>query len=454
LTILFDMNTEQLFKNFHNAINWNAFLYVIQKGLFCFSSFLLYKNLSVATFSLWANINCFIFLFLLWIDFGFRKSVPRYAPEFAQIKNGTKKFVRGLIFFQLTVLAIATPLFFLLAHFFLKQVHISCPPSLLFFACGLFFVEGMVALVRLVFHSYFWNKQFNLLSSVVLLFQMICVVALIYTTDIDKKTVHILFFIKIVAGVFILGASVYMLRFLYKDKTYCNKKKPALSLTKGVNKLPTKKFIQHSGVMWATSFTKSLTERNFLVPLFTVWFGPGPASLFKLANDAALFFQRVAIKTIGTTDTSLFAHLEARGEGKKSLAVAFSKLATKLTALCIPLLGISLFVFCSGYRLPGNTPLTSTLFLTLVICYLLHVLLSAYERILEVKRKYRMLFIIYLPYIALLGSCFFLFHYGLVSSIGLLGCIGIIHGVRLVSVSIAAQIARAQFGVRFRRRST
>jgi len=195
--------------------------------------------------------------------------------------------------------------------------------------------------------------------------------------------------------------------------------------------------------MWGTTSLKSLTERNFLVPLFTFVLGPQQANLFKLANDAALFFQRVAIKTIGTTDTSLFAHAQME---RGFLPGAFRALTTKLLTLCIPLLGISLLIFFSGYHLQGDQYI-SKLFFVLTVCYLLHVLLSPYERVLEVKRRYRTLLVVYIPYFLLIALLLFC------PKAGLFGSIVLIHGVRLVSVSIAALLARAQFGVRFFGRS-
>ena len=90
-------------------------------------------------------------------------------------------------------------------------------------------------------------------------------------------------------------------------------------------------FIKHSLIMWANNNLKSLSERNFLVPFFTHIFGPGPANLFKVANDGALLFYRIAIKTIGTTDTSLLAHIETSQQHKKLMPIRAQEPKSKIT---------------------------------------------------------------------------------------------------------------------------
>ena len=431
-----------IIRKFNQALNWNAFLYVIHNGLFFTTSLFLYKNLSSEDFSLWANINCTVFLFLLWTDFGFRKSIPRYAPEFGANKKKIKSFITTLVSFQFFALTIETPFFFFLSRFFTRQLGLHASENILYLGCALFFVEGMIRIIRLVYHSYFLQKQFNLLVSIVLIAQMIPIIFLIVTNN-SQNALLKLFGIKIFSGLVILTGSLVMLLKLYKKISQSGKKETSWEKKRW-------EFIQHSGIMWLTSNTKSMTERNFLVPLFTFLLGHEQANIFKIANDAALFFQRVAIRTIGTTDTSLFSYTDSEKKGKNSLAKTFVTLTTKLLTLCIPLLGISSIIFFCGLHIQTNTFISKLSFI-LTVCYLLHVLLSPYQRLLEVKRKYKALFIIYIPYFLLITLLFFS---PIISSFGLLGSVIVIHGVRLVSAAIASLIAHKQFKIRFFTRQT
>ena len=443
------MNITQLQEKFNQGVNWNGFLYIIHKVLFFSLSLLLYNKLTIRDFSTWANTNNIIFLFLLWIDLGFRKSLPRYCPAFAQNKQSMKQFIRYIIGFKTILLLFATPVFFVIAHYLSGTLHLVKNPTLLYLACTLFFIEGIVAIVRLIFHSYFWQKQFNLLSSIIVTMQMGTIITLVGFTEGSSAVLNSIFIIKCVSGVLIIFISLFMLKQLYKDKRYAHDKK--------INTRDlTLAFAQHSGIMWVNNNLKSITERNFLVPLFTYTLGQQQANLFKIANDGALLFQRTVLKTIGTTDTSLLAHIENLPNAQKLLPRIFKQLTTKIISISVPLVGIVfILLYWHGPATrdlitrdltTGNSQLPFYLFALLTLCYLVQTMLTPYERVLEVKRKYKNLMVSYLPYMIM--SLFF-FKFNLISSIGLIGSIIIVQSVRLVSSFLMIHFARKEFQLQF-----
>jgi hypothetical protein len=195
--------------------------------------------------------------------------------------------------------------------------------------------------------------------------------------------------------------------------------------------------------MWVTTTLKSLSERNFLVPLIMHTLGAQAGGIFKVANDGALIFYRVVLKTIGSTDTALLAHVEE--EQKNSMNNAFKQLTIRVAALCLPLLGI--VGLCSfNHASAIGTSAIFHLFILMTIAYLVETLLHPYERVLEVKRAYAYIAIAYIPYICLviaLASGY------LTTLIGLYASVALIHAVRLVSLSIMAAYAYGYYKVIF-----
>ena len=207
----------------------------------------------------------------------------------------------------------------------------------------------------------------------------------------------------------------------------------------------TKDFIKHSGVMWLTTSLRSLSERNFMVPLLTFIAGPALANTFKIANDGALVFQRIVLKTIGTTDTSLLSYVQAGAEEKKLTEVAFKKLATKMATLCLPLLGIIGLLVVWFYGKSDNT-FVFHIFCIISVSYLVEAMLLPYERVLEVKRAYRYLLAIYFFYSLLL---LFLIIGMSNSWIGIKSTIALLCCVRLVSMLMMVYAARKLYFVHF-----
>jgi len=417
------MNTHELFSKFSQGLNWNALLYTTYKLLFTLLSFMLFNTLTTIDFSCWANVNSTVFLLLLWLDFGFRKSVPRYSPEFVKDNQANKKFMSALILFQLLVLISSIPLL----QFFLKiiiETTLNQPKTpLIVLGSMLFITEGIIAILRLVYHSYFLHKQFNLLAIIMMIVEMVGNIGLIYTISQSSTLLTAILMAKIVTNTIMSIISSIMLVKIVP---------PSIATPTKINvRQVTKNFIKHSAIMWVNNNLKSLSERNFFIPFLTYTMGPALANSFKIANDAALLFYRIVIKTIGTTDTLLLAYIVTLKQ-KKLMQFAFTKLTTKVTRLCLPLLGIVLFLAIKGGKSTQN-PFIFHSFIIMAIGYLVETMLLPYERILEVNNKYKYLFLAYIPYVIMLIN---IFTGTTMPFFGLLGSIMIVHGVRLVSLSM------------------
>ena len=416
------MKIQHLFNQFTRGTNWNAALYITYKILFTILSFLLLKILTTNDFAAWANINSAIFLILLWLDFGFRKSVPRFCPEFARYPNKNKQFISAIIIFQACVLVASIPLI----RFCLTTIaqRLNQPPAItILIGSTLFITQGIIAAIRLLYHSYFLHKQFNLLAIIIMIAETIANIILIYTLPTSTILLHNVLTNKILADSTIIICSSFMFIKLLPTIIKPNATIPQKDITK--------RFIKHSVAMWMNNNIKSLSERNFLVPFMTITTGPAFANIFKVANDAALLFYRIIIKTIGTTDTSLLTYIEL-SQQKNYMKMAFTKLTTKITSLSLPLLGIIIFISIQKDSLLDD-PFVFHAFIIMVGGYLIETMLIPYERLLEVKGKYWYLFLGHIPYITMLVI---LRNNTIISFIGLLGFISLVQGVRLVSIGI------------------
>lgn len=427
------MTLQQLFSKFSSSHTWNAFAYIIYKILFTALSFILYAKLSHEDFSIWANIHCTTYLLILWVDAGFRKSIPRFAPEFAHNKHALKQFTRGVIIFQGILLTLSVPLFLGALRFLL----VGSDVVLISLGCGLFLSEGVTAVLQLVYHAYFWNKEFNILTTAILLAQMAFNMLFIAHNPSSRTIILAMLTSKIIASCIIIGSSIFMLKRL--NKTELDPISQLFDM-----RSTTRNFIKHSALMWGSNVIKSLSERNFLVPFFTYTLGPIPANLFKVANDGALFFYRIVIKTIGTTDTALLAHIEASPDKHQFMNLAFKKLISKMALLSIPLMALVtvLFFYSRGMANHAIAPMLAIM----AIAFLIESLFLPYERMLEVKQKYWYLFFSYVPYLIII---LMFIASPIVASIGLFESILIIHLVRLVSLFAMVACAHMLFKISF-----
>ena len=412
------MNKNTLFLKFTSAIQWNSFFYVIYKIFYVTLSFTLYKVLSTSMFSTWATIQSIVFLLALWLDCGFKKSIPRYCPEFSKNKIIHKNFIYTVLIIQSLVLAAALPLlWYLLQYFIIHKIFII-------YAITLFAIHGMSELFKTIYHAHFWQKQFNLLQTVCMLTEMVCNFWYLMHASSDTQIVTFLLTTKIASSVGVIIGSIFLLPSLLQQTTYSIKKISNIKQLK-------KEFFEHSFMMWSATCIKSLSERNFLFPFLTHTFGSLPANLFKVVHDGALFFQRTAIRVLGSADTALLSHALTLNNTQTLYKSAFKQLVRTVIVITLPLTVLS----AGAFFLKTNAPTQEMLVLFFVVAfgYMFEVLLSPYERALEVKRRYRLLWVSYAPY---LFGLVFLFTWPL--SFSLVQWIILVHLLRLLSALLMA----------------
>lgn len=432
------MNTKQLLLKFNQGINWNAILSISHKILSVILSYSLYYACTVSDYNLWANTHSIIFLMLLWIDGGLRKSIPRFAPLFSA-EGVTQSFLWYLTLFQATALILAMPLIIVGASRLtasLGIIYYILPQILI-----LFILEGIISTIRLIYYSYFWHKSFN--QKYLLIFTieiLLSCAAILYGIT---PLIPAIFIIKIISCLVLIMVTARDIPSIIYDAAH-DDGAPGIASRGGHNLV--EPFITHTGAMWASNAIKSLSERNVMLLLFTYIFGPQQANLFKVANDGAVVIYRTLIKTIGTTDTSLLAHSFVF-VGENGMQKAFKKLSAKVTALCLPLLGLiaGIYTVVSYYKYDHSV---FHIIFILIISYVLEVTFSSYERVLEVNFRYRYLVYAYVPYLILLLSPLLI-----TSTLSRIACIGLvpllicIHSVRLVSTFLMVCFARTLYNL-------
>lgn len=451
------MNTHQLFSKFNQGINWNAILSISHRVLSVILSLSLYHVCTVSEYNLWANTYSIIFIMLLWIDGGLRKSAPRFAPLFAA-EGKTRSFLEFITAFQIIALILTMP-FVIIAtqklHTMLFVTDFLIPQVIM-----LFFLEGIISCIRLIYYSYFWHKSFNQIY--VLLITLETIIACILIISKVTPLIPMIFFLKICTCIVLIMITALKIPSIINDPAYHN-----INMTISTTKDTEYQCTMHTIAMWGSNAIKSLSERNVMLLLFTYLFGPEQANIFKLANDGAVIVYRTLVKTIGTTDTSLLAHSQILGVGEVGLQKAFKKVSTKVVGLCLPLLGLMAGIYSVTYLGIYDHNVFHIMFI-LIIGYVLEVAFSSYERVLEVNFRYRYLLYAYIPYIILISIPllpFLTFLKPLLTSLSLLSltlstyistpitCIGLttlllsIRSVRLVSALLMVCFARRLYAL-------
>ena len=427
------MYSSRFFKAFATAISWNAFFYIIYKLSFVALTFVLYKQLPSSYFSLWATTNSIIFLLLLWLSCGLKKSIPRFAPIFSQSPTLHKRFIYALLAFKTTILILGIPLLIMSLNRF--------TPNLEFIplVVALFISEGLCSLLLLVYHAHFWQKQFSLIQTLFLTLEMVSnfTFLFLYTTHEPLNLVHYLFVSKLLANCATLIVSLMLIPKLYKAFNL------SISSERHFSERATIiAFLKHSCFMWGTALIQSLSERNFLFPLIGTFQGAQVANLFKVVHDAAIFFQRIATKTVGIADTALLSYIELSSNSLLQIRLAFTTIFKTITALCVPLLCIGMIMFFKNQIELSKSSIG--IFLIVATGSAIELILSPYLRILEVKLKYRELTFSYIPYT--LGSLIMIGLYAY-CSISLLLFIAALHLLRLMCTLIMVYFARRDYQV-------
>lgn len=421
------MNTQQLFSKFSSALLWNGLFYTIYKLFSIFLTFTLFQNLNPQDFSVWASTNSLIFITILFLDCGFRKSIPRFSTIFSKNQQAHKKFISTLIFFELSLLLfVGLPIIKLVVSFFMNaQTFTLLTPYIMI----LFVAEGLVALFRLVFHAHFWQKEFNTLHTLVFLIETVCNLYLLFSTSFQANSIPTLLTNKIIACSVVIIGSFLMLPSLYGTRSSRYAKNNAFENNLFDYAQTFKQFIKHSAIMWGSTLIKAVTERNILFPYFTITLGAPVANLFKIVHDSGLFFQRIALKTIGISDTALLAHAQENKTEKTQFNLAFKELIKKVFYVCVPLFIIG--IITAHYNITLNQNYTTySLFLIVTIGYLVEIILSPFERVLETQKEYKKLWFSYTPY--LIGITFLFFYNWLCAPLSLIVIMLIIHLLRLI----------------------
>lgn len=417
------MHIDELYGRINTALNWNAFSFTIFKLTSTALTFVLFKKLSTDQFALWTGIQSLTYLILIWADCGIRKTIPAFFPQLADASR--KQFIYKLIGVYISILTIACPLALWLIARYTTQVQLPMNNWLLVASAVLFFGHGLETLFQGFFHAYLWHRTYNALLTVIQTTYMLLVILAAFTMP---ASINMVLFITLGKGVASLmcaiSSGILMTQWLpIQNSEYAP-----------VSRSFIQKFTKHAGLMWITSFLKTFTERNVTVPFVTYCLGPVLGNMFKVAQDAALLLQRLVFRTIGTTDTLLFAYLKNSHTAKENLLVfqhAFTKLVTKLAYLALPLLGIVWFLFYQIHA-GGATNYGFQLFFIIALALLIELLLLPYKRILEVHGDYTHLAYAYTIYVVLIGIVFTLLAYGY---IGLLLFIVGIFIVRIVSMA-------------------
>lgn len=427
------MDTTILLNKFSRGLIWNGLFYTFYKALSVILSFTLYAQLSTQNFSRWGLINSTVFLLLLFLDCGLRKSIARYCPVFAKRDKTHRGFVKGLILFQASLLtAIGFPLLWI---FLIQLAGLS---KLTWAIFGVFAAEGMIALLRLIYHAHFWYKEFNLLHTVCAIFEVVVSFVLACTIGKSANILWALLATKCFFGAITVLTSIACLPRLCRKRVRTQNSESSPNETTSA----AKNFVVHSAVMWAGTLVKALSERNVLFIYLTVVLGPSIANVFKLAHDSALFFQRMALKTIGIADTSLLSHLEEGSSCPQTFKNIFTELIKKVSLICFPLLSSGLILY---YHYPTYICQNSQsvgIFIVVTGGYLFEIILSPYERVMETRRNYKGLWFSYIPYLL---TIFLLVVFGLVKKLSLFEFAAILHGARLMGAVLIAIRAHKEY---------
>lgn len=426
------MNNNKLVTVFLQALGWNAFSYGAYKVCALFLSYALYATLNQKEFATWASLMSFIFFWLLILDCGLRKSVPRFCPEFSSAQSLHRRFVDWICAIQIIVLVGATPFFYWLLPRFFKSIQVTPANSIIIAGTILFFLQGCVGLMRIIYHAHFWNKQFNSLATLIVAIECLLSLLFCYSSGYGTGSPSTWLLQSILITNCFGALCVTVISFWTMPKVTIVELDNQATANSVHN---TKQFITHTLFMWGSNTIKSFSERNFLFPYVLYSLGPTTGIAFKLTNDAALFFYRLAVKTVGINDTALLSYARHSPDGTKG---AFSHLLRTIIYMVVPLLTLALVgALCMHHYMPSA-------FLLLPFClfiggYMTELLLSPYERILEVSLSYKLLSIAYIPYVIML---MFMLYYQVISFVGLVPFIAAIQALRIISALIMVYYAR------------
>lgn len=424
------MNFSSIHQKFSEAIFWNVIWYVTYKITSLILLYVLYHRLSPLYFSTWASVNAILFITLIWLDFGFRKSIPRFAPLFltATYRN---RFIAALMLTQTFLLALG-----LLPFLTVLSMHTSI--TLPLDVCALLFItEGFKNLVQTLYHSHFKQKQFTITASCITALEAALALLYINVAQPNAASESIILFLlilKTISNTVVTGLTLLLLPRTFALDAMHKPSKPPIHYN-AQNLIVA--FIKHSFFIWFSTGIKTLTERNILFLYVTHYFGAPVANTFKIFYDSAISFQRIIIKALGTADTSLLAHIHLTLDTTHDSRNTLLEQAITIIAKTIYKLLFILIIIATGISLLSYTTTIHTKEMLLIfgivsIGYILEVILSPYERILEVKQEYPALIGAYAPYMIIitLGALIQFYH---IVNFSLLSLVATIQTARIIS---------------------
>jgi hypothetical protein len=394
---------------FSHAVAWNALLFIVSRTSQVICSYGVYYLTNKLIFFQWSHSLALIYLILLWIDFGFKKSIAFFAQTLHE-----QNLLKTVLLVQLAVVGMAGVGLVCCSQWlvpYLSTMQLSLSVIVL---C----LQGALFAAQNIYHAYFFNKVYNRAIMAGAVFELIALVLLVT----NRASLEAALLGKIIAS----AASLIV---LLKTSKLIIRNKPTQTA------VDYKNMITHTGVMGLTTVLKSLSERNFLLPFFAAAYGVEGAILYKLANETALFFYRVVIKSLGSADTALLARAQ-EAKHARFFSQAVLLIQRKIVILIVPLAALFILSYvgssyASYYAMAPRDGRFLSLVRILIISYLGESFLISYERVLEVKQEYRSLLQSYVLYAALLGGVLSLIRLGYMSMIG--GLVGI-QAVRMVGL--------------------
>lgn len=388
---------------FNAALAWNASTYFLYKLLSFVVSLMAFQRLSTPTFCLWNTVNSTVFVFVLWTECGLRKTIPRYL-----VAHPYSRSLHTLLGIKALIMLGAAPIFIATMQYLYTCLGYTTamPHELIAVGTTLFITESILSVVELMFHAHFRHKIFNTVSMISLTITMCMSIAAVLSEFSEYAIVLTLISLRLLHAltVILITICIFLVKSLHTPAVHAYRA-PELTL---------RTCITHTSVVWTTTMLKSLTERNVLIPFLALAIDQHTANIVKVAHDASLLFYRVIIKTIGSSDTTLLAHAQRSNDEQVTISTALAGLVHKISLLCctalIGIIGASLYAHV--WTITHSVQLQ--LFLIFSISYVLEILLSPAERMLEVYAHYRQLMYAYIPYtimviilagVVLLGFC-------------------------------------------------
>lgn len=416
------MTKESISTLFSEGLLWNGILYSLYKILSLGATCFLYMVLPTHEYNMWALVQSTIFMLVLILDCGMKKTIPRYILLFAKNKKTYTTFLVWLFVATLCItFFIGIPLLYYITTHYLSLVVYKEKKALLAF---LLLGETLLATIATLYHSHFMQKYYYSLYLVCFAAEMalVSLCATGYYTSIPFIVSFL--YIKLFFCIVMVISTLYYVPLLYKTifQRYQDlEEKPTIPHYKEI--------VFHALSMWASTSLKALTEKNGLFPFITTTYGTTVANCFKVTHDCTLFFQRIALKTIGINDIAALSY-ELTNQTTTIISYKTTTIIKhKIMILCssIFLIGSSVGIFYHYYY---KGAFLFPLFLLSLSCYMIEILLSPFERVLEAQQKYSALWIRYSPYIILITMLLFFKWY---INWSLFTCMLYIHLTRLVS---------------------